>query len=104
MLPFFRNAGEANSRNTEYQFWRQDNHPIELYSSAFIVQRITYIRQNPVRAGIVEKAEEYRYSSARDYFEGRKCGLIDICIFVALVCKVWEASVFKRRQKLRKTF
>jgi len=36
MLEIFTKAGEANSRNSEYQFWRQDNHPIELYSSAFV--------------------------------------------------------------------
>jgi REP element-mobilizing transposase RayT len=80
MLSIFRNAGETNSRNKDYQFWRQDNHPIELYSSAFTVQRINYIHQNPVRAGIVEKGEDYRYSSAKDYFQGKKCGLIDICL------------------------
>jgi putative transposase len=33
---------------------------------------------NPVDAGIVEKAEEYIYSSARDYYYGKQCGLIKI--------------------------
>ncbi len=78
MLSLFRSAGESNSRNKEFQLWRQDNHPIELYSSAFIVQRINYIHENPVRAGIVEKAEHYCYSSAKDYFYGKKCGLMDV--------------------------
>ena len=35
MLKIFRQAGEDNSRNNEYQFWRQDNRPEELYSPAF---------------------------------------------------------------------
>jgi hypothetical protein len=26
----------------------------------------------------VEKAEDYLYSSARDYFETKKCGLLDV--------------------------
>jgi putative transposase len=78
MLPIFQGAGINNSRNKEYQFWQQSNHPIELYSSSFIVQRINYIHQNPVRAGLVERAEHYNYSSAKDYFYGRKCGLIDV--------------------------
>ena len=30
-------------------------------------QKLRYIHENPVRAGIVEKAEEYKYSSAKDY-------------------------------------
>ena len=68
MLPTFRKGGEANSRNKNYQFWRQDNHPKECYSSAFTVQKINYIHNNPVEAGIVDKPEEYCYSSARDYF------------------------------------
>jgi hypothetical protein len=31
-----------------------------------------------VEAGIVEKAEEYLHSSARDYFEGKNIGLLQI--------------------------
>jgi len=78
MLEIFTKAGEANSRNSEYQFWRQDNHPIELYSSAFVFQKLSYIHNNPVEAGIVDKPEEYLYSSARDYKHTKKCGLLDV--------------------------
>jgi len=38
----------------------------------FIEQKINYIHENPVRVGIVEKAEDYLYSSAR-YFAGLDC-------------------------------
>jgi hypothetical protein len=31
-----------------------------------------------VEAGIVDKAEEYLYSSARDYFYGKNVGLLEI--------------------------
>ncbi len=37
---------------------------------------LEYIHQNPVKAGYVEKAAHWKYSSARDY-EGEK-GLLDI--------------------------
>jgi REP element-mobilizing transposase RayT len=30
MLNLFGKAGRQNSNNTNYQFWRQDNHPIDL--------------------------------------------------------------------------
>ena len=33
----------------------------------FIQQKINYIHENPVRAGIVENEEDYLYSSARNY-------------------------------------
>ena len=86
MLNLFREHGEGNSRNKNYQFWRQslsrtrfgNNQPQELYSSAFIFQKINYIHNNPVEAGIVDKAEHYLYSSARDYLLTKKCGLLDV--------------------------
>ncbi len=67
MLWLFRSAGEKNLRNTNYQFWQQDNHPMELYSNEFMEQKLEYIHMNPVRAGIVEEPSHYLYSSARDY-------------------------------------
>ena len=78
MLSICRELGEKNSRNRNYQFWRQDNQPQELYSAAFIFQKINYIHNNPVEAGIVEKPEHFLYSSAKDYFLTKKCGLLDL--------------------------
>jgi putative transposase len=78
MLRIFREQGEKNTRNKEYQFWRQENRPQELYSPAFIFQKMNYIHNNPVEAGIVEKPEHYLYSSAKDYFFTKKCGLLDL--------------------------
>jgi putative transposase len=78
MLEIFKQAGEVNSRNSIYQFWRQDNQPKELFSEKFTEQKLNYIHSNPVEAGIVEKAEDYLYSSARDYFYGKQCGLLEI--------------------------
>jgi len=78
MLEIFRREGEKNSRNKDYQFWRQDNRPQELYSSSFIFQKMNYTHNNPVAAGIVERPEHYLYSSAKDYFQMKKCGLLDV--------------------------
>ena len=78
MLNIFKQQGAKNSRNSEYQFWRQDNQPQELYSAAFIFQKTNYIHQNAVEAGIVSKPEDYLYSSAKDYYLTKKCGLLDV--------------------------
>lgn len=78
MLSIFREQGEKNSRNSRYQFWRQENHPVELYSSGFTGQKIHYIHQNPVEAGLVERPEHYLYSSARDYYSGERLGLLEV--------------------------
>jgi len=78
MLRIFKEQGGKNSRNSDNQFWRQDNQSMELYSAAFIVQKTNYIHQNPVESGIVEKPEHYLYSSAKDYMLTKKCGLLDV--------------------------
>jgi len=78
MIQIFREAGKANSRNTDYQFWQQDNQPKIILTPDFAAQKLNYIHNNPVEAGIVEKAEEYIYSSARDYYNGKQIGLLQI--------------------------
>ena len=64
MLMLFKQAGIENSKNKEYQLWRNDNHPIALTNSLMIDQKIEYIENNPVMEGIVELPEDYLYSSA----------------------------------------
>ena len=49
---------------------------IRNYSNKFIEQKLNYIHQNPVKAGIVDKAEDYVYSSARNY--AGEMGLINV--------------------------
>lgn len=78
MLEIFQKAGAANSRNSQYQFWDQDNRPMELYSAAFVFQKTNYIHRNPVEAGIVANPEDYLYSSAMDYKVQKKVGLLEI--------------------------
>jgi REP element-mobilizing transposase RayT len=49
------------------QIWTHENHAELIYSENFIRQKLNYIHENPVRSGIVAKAEDYLYSSARNY-------------------------------------
>lgn len=78
MLWLMERAGKKNSNNANFQLWRQDNHPIELWDNYMLEQKLNYIHQNPVEAGIVDKAENYTYSSAGDYSD--KKGLLDIIL------------------------
>lgn len=66
-LKKFKNAGDNNPHVSKYQFWQHNNHPIELWSTKFIKQKLHYIHQNPVEADLVAEATEWRYSSARNY-------------------------------------
>ena len=66
MLWMFKRAGNKNANNTHYQFWQKDNHPVELNNATIIQQKLDYIHNDPVEAGIVLSLEEYLYSSAKD--------------------------------------
>jgi hypothetical protein len=74
----FERAGKKNPNNKKYQFWQQNNHPIELNNNHIMQQKLDYIHANPVEAGIVYEPDHYLYSSAADYSE--KKGLIPIRI------------------------
>lgn len=78
ILALMQRAGEQNGNNRDFQFWQQDNHPIELSSNEMLDQRLDYIHNNPVEAGFVIHPEEYPYSSARDY-SGEK-GYLDVTL------------------------
>jgi putative transposase len=83
MLWLMERAGKKNSNNGDFQLWQQNNNPIELYNLKMAWQKLDYIHNNPVKAGIVEKAEDYLYSSARNYI-GMK-GLIEISYLDPLI-------------------
>lgn len=76
MLNLFEFSAKQHKRNERYQIWTHENHAEILYSPSFIRQKVNYIHDNPVRAGIVEYAHEYLYSSARKY-AGLPC-LLDV--------------------------
>ena len=58
-------------------FWEEGYHGEEIYARDFLEAKLKYIHLNPVRAGIVEKEEEYLLSSCGDYYGIRK-GLLEL--------------------------
>ncbi len=76
LLEMFEKYGKRNSNNTNYQFWQQNNHPIELVNTYLIDQKINYLHNNPIESGFVNFPEDYIYSSAIDYSYGK--GYIEI--------------------------
>src|SRR2546430_2162066 len=52
-------------RDRQYSLW--DHHPNVrlLTSESMFMQRVHYTHRNPVRLGLVERAENYQFSSAR---------------------------------------
>jgi putative transposase len=83
LLEMMEKAGRQNSQNISFQLWQQDNHPIELFDQKILHQKLNYIHNNPVAAGVVEKPEHYLYSSARDYWN--LPGMIEILLVDPLI-------------------
>ena len=52
------------------------NHTEHIFSQKFIEQKLDYIYNNPVKAGIVANPQDYLYSSARNYAD--MDGIIEI--------------------------
>jgi REP element-mobilizing transposase RayT len=63
----FRYHAKYNNRVNEKQFWTHENHAVELTSNDMVDSKMNYVHENPVRAGWVERGEDYLYSSARNY-------------------------------------
>ena len=82
LLEKFKSAADKSSNVKQYQFWRHDNKPIELWSNKVIAEKIRYIHNNPVEQGFVFRPEDYPYSSAVDY-SGEK-GLLDGIVLVSI--------------------
>ncbi len=77
MLNIFSFAGKSNNNNKDFQFWKQDYHPIELNTPEKIKQRLDYLHENPLRSGLVWEPWHYKYSSAIDYYTNEH-GLLKI--------------------------
>lgn len=97
MLERFKKATETHSRNKNYQFWQYGNHAEEIFSNSFLCSKLDYIHLNPVKAGIVEKAREYRYSSASNYLENK--GLIAVELADNPVVDVLKPNTFLNYEK-----
>ncbi len=78
MINRFAYAGNKNSKIKDFQFWQEGNHAKEVYGPEFTRQKIEYIHNNPVVDMIVERPEDYLFSSAGNY--AGKDGLLDVIV------------------------
>lgn len=67
MLEVFRAAAEADGKGNRYKVWQDGFHPIAIESERFFLEKLQYLHENPVRKGYVDRPEQWRYSSARNY-------------------------------------
>lgn len=50
-------------------FWQKSFYDFVIYREEKLLEKINYTLQNPVRKGIVENPEDYRFSTANNKFE-----------------------------------
>lgn len=50
-----------------FKLWMDRFDDVVLYTRELMRVKVNYIHENPVRAGLVERAEDWKYSSARNY-------------------------------------
>ena len=78
MLNRFEYAGKNDKKITNYRFWQEGNNAQEIFLNDYFNQKLNYIHENPVKAELVNRAEEYRYSSAIDWAGGK--GLLEVTL------------------------
>ena len=61
---------EVNAKDRKYQVWQRNPLSIDLWTKEVFIQKMEYIHDNPVTAGICIYPEQYKYSSAKFYETG----------------------------------
>jgi REP element-mobilizing transposase RayT len=82
MLNRFEYAGKNDKKIKNYRFWQEGNDAQEIFLNDYFNQKLNYIHNNPVKAEFVNRAEDYKYSSAIDWVPmaiGRK-GLLEVTL------------------------
>ncbi|MDI9341903.1 MAG: transposase [Sediminibacterium sp.] len=83
LLDLFKSVCLHLKREQSYKVWQDGYHAEELFSDKFTYQKLNYIHQNPVVDRIVERPEDYIFSSARNY-AGLE-SVLDVIVLPALL-------------------
>jgi len=82
---------EVRDRNYRYSLWQTEKNVYPIFSEKLFMQKASYIHNNPVRAGMVERAGDYQWSSARIW---QRCPLNDEPLLMDIDRIVWRKSKF----------
>jgi len=64
LLAYYKKRHKTYS---QHQVWQEGYHPQLIISEEMLVQKIEYIHYNPVKRGLVDVPEHWRYCSARNF-------------------------------------
>ena len=65
-------AAEGRKVGQKFKLWMDRSDKVVIISEKMLATKLKYIHENPVRAGLAYKAEDYLYSSAKDYLTNDK--------------------------------
>jgi len=65
----------ADAIDGDQPFWQAKYYAFNLYSEEKVREKLIYMHENPVRAGLVRKACDWPFSSARWYEQRRSVGV-----------------------------
>ena len=74
-------------RQHRYSLWGHESNVFSVFSESVLAQKANYIHLNPVRGSLVERAIDYRWSSARCW---QRCERDDEALRVDLECIAWR--------------
>lgn len=85
---------ETKDRQYRYSLWDHHNNVFSINGEDTFMQKVNYIHQNPVRAGLVESPEDYHWSSARWW---NKCPAQDEPLKVDIDRIAWRRGIASRK-------
>ncbi|WP_069130020.1 REP-associated tyrosine transposase [Rhodohalobacter halophilus] len=62
-----RKAKNPRHSDSVHQIWQEGYYPKKIFGDEMMIQKIEYIHNNPVKRGFVDRPEDWRYSSMRNY-------------------------------------
>jgi putative transposase len=62
----------VNAKDRKYQVWERNSLSVPLWTPKVFEQKLDYIHNNPVQAGLCKFPEDYNYSSAQFYERNEK--------------------------------
>jgi putative transposase len=80
---------ESGARGHMYSLWEHHNNALQIFSEGMFMEKVNYIHQNPVKPGLVERAEDYRWSSIRCW---KRCPLEDEPLIVDIDRINWRKA------------
>jgi putative transposase len=62
-------------RDQNLPFWQKRYYDRNEWNHKEFLEKLKYIHRNPVKRGLVERAEDWKWSSFRHYANGEDCGV-----------------------------